>query len=206
MRSDVTGHLPLPADGFVATWATRVDDTNLDDTNLDVQDDQSDQTEHEEHLTLRWENEAWTATGVVGAERIEYVMRITAQWHISQFLLFRDLEEADLWLGTDGHGRWGEVNGAHRPDLDGATDLALTCTPFTHTLPIRRLPLRIGNAAELSVLLVDVRTLGVVTSRARYERLEDRRWRHERDGVAVDFVVDEFGLPLDVGAGYRRVA
>ena len=28
-------------------------------------------------------------------------------------------------LGTDGRGRWGEVNGAHRPELDGATDVAL---------------------------------------------------------------------------------
>lgn len=173
----------LPADGFAARWVTG---------------------DHAEHLTLRWENEGWTATGNVEAERIQYVLRITAQWQISQFLLFRDQEDADLWLGTDGHGRWGEVNGAHRTDLDGATDLALACTPFTHTLPIRRLPLAVGDAAELSVLEVDVETLGVVPARHVYARIAERTWRHEVGTERVQFDVDEFGVPLDVGDRFRR--
>ncbi|NNE13005.1 MAG: hypothetical protein HKN41_12265, partial [Ilumatobacter sp.] len=164
-----------------------------------------DEGEHREDVTLRWENEGWTITGRVGREDVEYVLRLTAQWHISQFLLFRDLAEADLWLGTDGHGRWGEVNGAHRTDLDGATDVALACTPLTHAVPIRRLPLEVGHGAEVSVLQIDVETLGVVPAPVRYERLADRRWRHELDGVSVEFEVDEFGLPLDVGE-FRRIA
>ena len=184
MSSDVTGHLALPADGFVARWESG---------------------EHGHDVSLRWENEGWTVTGDAEAERVVYVLRLTAQWSISQFLLFRDLEEADLWLGTDGHGRWGEVNGAHRPDLDGATDLAVRDSPFTHTVPIRRLPLQIGHTAEISVLHVDVETLGVVPSLVRYERRSDRGWRHEHDGVATEFDVDEYGLPLDVGARFRRV-
>lgn len=183
MSSDVTGHLALPADGITARWSTG---------------------EHDEHLTLRWENEGWTAAGRVEAERIDYVVRLTAQWSVSQFLLFRDLEEADLWLGTDGHGRWGEVNGAHRTDLDGATDIALACTPFVQTIPIRRLPLRVGHGAELSVLQVDVETLGVVPVPVRYERIAERRWRHDINGVAVEFDIDDYGLPRDVGA-FRRV-
>jgi hypothetical protein len=178
VSSDVTNHRALPADGIEAGWSTG---------------------EHDEHLTLRWENEGWTAAVRVEADRVEYVLRLTAQWQVSQFLLFRDLEEADLWLGTDGHGRWGEVNGAHRTDLDGATDIVLGSTPFAHAVPIRRLPLRIGHGAELSALRIDHETLGVVPVHVRYERLADRRWRHEEDGVTVEFDVDEYGLPLDVG-------
>jgi hypothetical protein len=78
-------------------------------------------------------------------------------------------------------------------------------SPFTHTIPIRRLPLRVGHAADLSVLHVDVETLGVVPSLVRYERCSDRRWRHERDGVGVEFDVDSYGLPLDVGHRIRRL-
>jgi hypothetical protein len=174
---------PFPADGFVARWVSG---------------------DHTEHVTLRWENEGWTATGDVEAHRIQYVLRISAQWRVSQFLLFRDLEEADLWLGTDGHGRWGEVNGAHRTDLDGATDLTLVSAPLAHTVPIRRLPLAVGDAADLSVLQVDVETLGVVPMRTRYQRLDERTWRHVADGVTTEFDVDEFGLPLDVGDRLRR--
>lgn len=187
MTNPVTGHRAFPADGFTATWSSG-----------------GDSDDATEELELRWENEAWTATGIVGSERIEYVLRITAQWQVSQFLLFRDLEEADLWLGTDGHGRWGEVNGAHRTDLDGGTDIGLSCTPFVHTLPIRRLPLQVGHGADLSMLHVDVETLGVVPAPARYERLADRRWRYTHDGSVVDFDVDEFGIPLDLADRFRR--
>ena len=91
-------------------------------------------------------------------------------WQVRQFILFRDLAEPDLWLGTDGHGRWGEINGAHRPELDGSFDVAMSCTPFTHTLPIRRVPLPIGEATELTVLEIDVETLGVVPVGHVYER------------------------------------
>lgn len=183
MNADVTGHLAVPADGLAVRWSTG---------------------EHDDHLALRWENEGWTANGRVGEANIEYVLRLTAQWQVSQFLLFRDLEEADLWLGTDGQGRWGEVNGVHRTDLDGATDVALAVTPFPHTVPIRRLPLPVGSGAELSVLQIDVETLGVVPVPVRYERLGERRWRHQLDGETIEFDVDQYGLPLDVGNKVRQ--
>jgi hypothetical protein len=175
----------FPADGFTARWATA-------------------DGEHTETLTLTWENEAWTATGNVEREDVDYVIRLSPLWQVRQFLLFRDLAEPDLWLGTDGGGRWGEVNGAHRPELDGALDISLACTPFTHSLPIRRLPLNVGDAAETSLLQVDVDTLGVVPTTAVYERLAPRRWRVARGSQTTEFDVDDYGLALDVPGEFRR--
>ncbi len=63
------------------------------------------------------------------------MIRLSATWQVRQFLLFRDLDEPDLWLGADGTGRWGEMNGAHRHDLAGCTDVELTVTPFTNVDP-----------------------------------------------------------------------
>ncbi|MEY4338235.1 MAG: hypothetical protein RLZ14_85, partial [Actinomycetota bacterium] len=97
----------LEADGHVARWATW-DHQHLDTT------------------TIRWENEGFTVGGVVTRERIEYVLRLSATWQVRQFILFRDLDEPDLWLATDGSGRWGEMNGAHRTELDGCYDIHLT--------------------------------------------------------------------------------
>jgi hypothetical protein len=119
--------------------------------------------------------------------------------------LFRDLAEPDLWLGTDGRGRWGEVNGAHRTDLDGAFDVALACTPFTHTLPIRRVPLPVDGAVELSILEVDVETLGVVPSTHVYERTGEHRWRTTAHEVTFEFDVDRYGVVTDLDGRYRRV-
>jgi hypothetical protein len=171
---------PFSADGHAASWASR-------------------DGRHTETLTLRWENEAWTATGQLERERVEYVLRLSPTWRVRQFLLFRDLEQPDLWLGTDGHSRWGEVNGAHRPELDGCDDLELPTSAFMPTVPLRRLPLAIGDAAEVAVVTVDVDTLAVVPAARRYRRVGDRRWRRWRseDGGEDEFDVDAHGLVVD---------
>jgi uncharacterized protein len=176
----------FPADGYTARWHRWEHDGD-------------------ETLTLRWENEGWTATGELGHEAVTYVVRMSATWQVRQFLLFRDLPEPDLWLGTDGSGRWGEMNGAHRPDIDGCVDIHLGCTPFTNTLPIRRLQLDIGDAADLNVATIDVDTLGVVKIAHRYQRMSHRGWQHtDHSGTTTDFDVDEFGLVVDVPNRFRR--
>lgn len=176
----------FPADGVEVRWTTW-------------------DRQHTEHLTLRWENEAWTATGRVGREQVEYVIRLSPLWQVRQFLLFRDLAEPDLWLGTDGHGRWGEMNGAHRPELDGAHDIALDVTPFTMSLPIRRLPLHVGDAFDLTVLRVDVETLAVVPTTMAYHRLAANEWRITGPLGPNTVAVDEHGLVTDVEGAFRRI-
>lgn len=181
-----TPHTAFPADGFTARW--RHWELGTDDT-----------------VTLRWENEGFTAMGEVGHERISYAVRLSPTWQVRQFLLFRDLEEPDLWLGTDGAGRWGEMNGAHRPDLDGCFDLMLHCTPFTNTIPIRRLQLDVGDAAELKVAVVDAETLGVVPERFILHHVAERRWRITHGaGDPVEVDVDQYGLLHDYPELARR--
>lgn len=159
-----------------------------------------------ETLTIRWENEGFTVNGEVERERIQYVLRLSATWQVRQFLLFRDMDDPDLWLATDGSGRWGEMNGAHRTELDGAYDLSLRCTPFSHTLPIRRLPLLDGHTAEIPVVQVDPETLEVRTVLHRYTRLDERHWRVEAgEFEAGEFEVDEFGLVVDLPPRHERV-
>jgi len=178
----------FPADGYTARW-------------------QRWNHDGDETLTLHWENEGWTATGEVGREAVTYVIRLSATWKVSQFLLFRDVEGPDLWLGTDGAGRWGEINGAHRPDIDGCTEIHLTCTPFTKTLPIRRLQLDVGDSADVLTASIDVETLGVVRVKHRYRRLGLRRFEYSDldTGVTAEFDIDEYGLVHDLSDHFRRI-
>jgi len=181
-------YAPFPLDGHAASWQTWDGEGN-------------------ESFDIRWENEAWTASGVVERERIQYVMRLNASFQVRQFILFRDLEEPDLWLATDGSSRWGEMNGAHRPDLDGCYDLLLTCTPFTLSLPIRRLPLLVGHTADITVARIDVETLEVLPEHQRYTRDDTHRWTVTLldTGDQVSFDVDEHGLAGDVEGAFRRL-
>jgi hypothetical protein len=183
----VSTYVPFPADGFATGWFT-----------WDGQ--------HREDLTVLWENEAWTVSGVVGREQVQYILRLSPTWQVRQFILFRDLDEPDLWLATDGGGRWGEMNGAHRVELDGCYDIDLACTPFTRSLPIHRLPLHVGHTADLTVIEVDVETLAVVPVQRRYTRVDTHRWQVATDALdAIDeFEVDQHGLVLDQTGAFRR--
>jgi hypothetical protein len=182
----VSIYTPPPADGHAVRWE-RVDGAG------------------DEEFSLRWENEAWTANGVVSHERIQYVVRISPSWQVRQFILFRDLDEPDLWLATDGSGRWGEMNGAHRPELDGCYDIHLACTPFTRSLAVHRLPLQVGHTADLPVVCIDVDTLDVRAEPHRYTRLDAHRWEVTAPGTGPVLVeVDGYGLPLSEDGRFRR--
>ncbi len=189
MSDHETSYTAFSADGHTVRWRPWDDEETL------------------EELTIAWENEAWTASGVVGRERVHYVVRISPTWHVRQLLLFRDMDEPDLWLGTDGGGRWGEMNGAHRPELDGCVDIDLVCTPFTNSLPIRRMALHVGDSADIAVAYVDVETLDVQPDRQRYTRLDTHRWRFEQHatGFTQEFDVDQYGLVRDYPTLFRRV-
>lgn len=172
--------------------------------------------EHLDTTTIRWENEGFTITGVLSEQRVEYVLRLSPTWQVRQFILFRDLEQPDLWLATDGGGRWGEMNGAHRPELDGCYDLHVRGASFTPSLPIRRLPLLEGHAAEVPVVVVDAETLDTWVEVLRYTRLGSHRWRIERDepdpddgldaALQVEVEVDDHGLVTDYPSGATRVS
>ncbi len=177
----------FPASGHVAKWSTW-------------------DGAHDHTLTLTWENEAWTAFGQVGRENLEFVIRLSPLWRVQQFLLFRDMDDPDLWLGTDGKGRWGEMNGEHRTDLDGCHAIALACSPFTHTIPLRGHALAIGDSIEVKVVDVDVEILAVTPEVLVYCRLSETSWRVTGGNVVTEFDVDEYALPIDVVDSFRRIS
>ena len=179
----------LPASGHRASWTHVVEP-------------------HSSHVDLLWENEGWTANGVLGSENAHFVIRMSAMWVVQQFLLFRDMEDPDLWLATDGHGRWGEMNGAHRTELDGCIDIDLAGTPFTNVIPIRRLPLHVGHSASQNVITIDIETLGVTVVPQMYTRLDTHSWRYISllTGQEVDVNVDEHGFVIDEPGSFKREA
>lgn len=162
---------------------------------------------HEARVELTWENEGWTANCTLESERAQVVVRLSASWMVQQFIVFRDLDEPDLWLATDGHGRWGEMNGAHRTELDGCVDVDIVGIPFTNVVPIRRLPLHVGHSAQQNTIAVDLDTLGVTVVPQIYTRLDANRWRYRSlaSGRDVDVEVDEHGFVVDEPDAFRRV-
>ena len=161
---------------------------------------------HSSHVDLLWENEGWTANGVLGSENAHFVIRMSAMWVVQQFLLFRDMDEPDLWLATDGHGRWGEMNGEHRTELDGCIDVDLQGTPFTNSILIHRLPLHVGHSSTQNVITVNTETLGVTVVSQMYTRLDTHRWQYISlaQNKTVEVSVDDFGFVIDEPGAFTR--
>ncbi|MEY3806158.1 MAG: hypothetical protein RIR69_970 [Actinomycetota bacterium] len=157
-------------------------------------------------VSLRWENEGWTAEVALHVDDATAVIRLSAQWMVQQMLLFRDLPEPDLWLATDGHGRWGEMNGAHRTELDGCVDIDFLHTPFTNSILTHRLPLHVGHTADLHVVTIDVETLRVVSAPFRYTRHDEHLWEYTSlvTGQQHTATVDEFGFVVSEDNAFRR--
>ncbi len=167
-----------------------------------------------EHLRLTIENEV-RADGLVvlarnsAVHRIHYQIECDIQWNIREFGIAVD--DAAIHLRSDGAGQWRDVSRGPMRDLDGCTDVDISATPFTNTLPIRRLKLEPGQAAELKVVYCDAPTLRLTPARQRYTFL-----RREADtsvflyeGLDTDFraeiTVDEYSLVLDYPGLWKRI-
>ena len=75
-----------------------------------------------------------------------YVVDINATWLTRRVRV--DVQGgAQLDILSDGAGSWRRADGRALPELDGCIDTDILVTPFTNTLPIRRLGLKAGQAA-----------------------------------------------------------
>lgn len=68
------------------------------------------------------------------------------------------------------------------PGLDGCVDVDLQLTPATNTLPIRRLALSVGQAADVRAAWLRFPELVVEPLEQRYERLAEGRYRYSSAG------------------------
>jgi len=207
MTSPQNSYLSLSSSGHSASWQKIGQAPAAPSTVAESAATSASGASHHSTVALRWENEGWTAEGTLGIDNAQFVLRLSAGWVVQQCLLFRDLDEPDLWLGTDSHGRWGEMNGAHRTELDGCTDIDFVNTPFTNCIPIRRLPLLVGHSATISVAVIDVETLGITKQTQQYTKVSPNTWRYFSVAAnsEVEARVDEFGFVVDEPNSFQRV-
>jgi hypothetical protein len=167
-----------------------------------------------EHLVLREAPDGVTAdSAVVGSDEgqvfaARYRIVCDGGWRARRLEVSLVGEGLSLQLSSDGQGQWTDRAGAPLPDLAGAIDVDLTATPFTNTLPIRRLDLRDGQSETIRVVYVRFPDLAVTTERQRYTCLErSRRYRFESvgSGFTREIEVDAAGLVVTYPDLFRRL-
>ena len=167
-----------------------------------------------ERLELVVEPDGITARATVlcleaGGFRLEHRWRLTPDWRAQAVTVERwsAREHGGLRLERAGAG-W-RVDGAVRPDLDGAEEPDLSVTPFCNTFPIRRTPPAVGASRTLDTAFIDGPALTVARSRHRYDRQGPGRVRFVDLGLArgfeADLQVDDSGLVLRYEHLFERV-
>ena len=172
-----------------------------------------------EHLRLTVETGGVRADSLIIAVdddgrpfRARYAVECDAGWTVRRARL-EVLEEPVrvMEVRADGRGRWSEAGGGSLP-LDGCVDIDIYPSPFTNTLPIRRLTdAVVGRPVAIQVAWVLLPALTIEVNRQEYTLLErgeaGARWRFR--GVDSDFTaeleVDARGLVLDYPGIARRI-
>ncbi|ASW07544.1 putative glycolipid-binding domain-containing protein [Rhizobium sp. 11515TR] len=171
-----------------------------------------------EHLTVipldHAGSAAIRAAGIIIGARggtpygVSYRIDCSAGWAVLSF----SVETTDgrrLALLSDGKGHWRTEEGESLPQFDGCVDIDLYGSPFTNSLPIRRLEMMPQDGtAKLSMLYIPFDTFEPVRDGQHYTCIVPEklyRYAAEDRDFTVDLPVDEDGLVVDYPIYFRRV-
>ena len=110
-------------------------------------------------------------------------------------------------LRREPDGTW-LLDGEPQPRLRGLLDVDLGFTPSTNTLPVRRLALGVGDAADVTAAWMRFPDLTVEPLAQRYAHLAPRHYRYESAGGSfrASLEVDDHGLVADYEGLFERAA
>ena len=164
-----------------------------------------------EHLVLRQSADGISAESVaVSADAepfaVHYRIACSPDWRTMEVEVSL-VGGARAVLTTDGLGNWSR-DGVPVTELAGALDPDLTVTPFTNTLPVRRLKLKRGESAEIAAVFIELPQLSIVKRRQRYTCLEEgRRYLYESlvSGFRREIEIDGQGLVVTYPDFWQRI-
>lgn len=156
--------------------------------------------------------DSWVIGEVEGEPfRLHYTIRCDPQWRtrvVTAAVLTPELRHIEVTI--DDEGVWTDRFNNAIEELDGCVDLDISATPFTNTLPIRRVPLRPGEAAVIEVAYLSIPDLEWRLSMQRYTCLQKNKrnahYRFEslRSGFETEIVVDDEGFVTEYPGLFMR--
>ena len=167
-----------------------------------------------EHLVVREDSDEIVAeAAILGSIDVDnfaarYRIQCDGSWRVREVEISQIGNDRTIELASDGAGNWIDASANPLSELNGAIDIDISITPFTNTIPIRRLRLEPGQAQEILAVYVQLPGLIVATDRQRYTCLEPSRlYRYESldSDFTRDIEVDDHGLVVNYPGLFRRV-
>jgi hypothetical protein len=144
--------------------------------------------------------------------RIHYTIHCAPHWSVRKVAVeVEGYRATRRRLLADGAGKWQRAPHVPLPSLEGCIDVDIAATPFTNTLPIRRLNLKPGESSEINVAYITIPELSLSAARQRYTCLAARpdggRYRYENSdsSFTAELTVDAAGLVIDYQEIWKRL-
>jgi hypothetical protein len=155
-----------------------------------------------EHLTLTVGEGGVHAESVIGAEQfgLRYTIDCDASWNFQRAEIVCGRRRVEIRRSGP---EW-RVNREIRDDLRDCTEIDIAATPFTNTLPIRRLQVPIGEERAIAVVYIKPPELAVSRMQQRYRRIDALTWAYSGGGDYT-ITVDADGLVTDYPPFFRRI-
>ena len=171
-----------------------------------------------EILFLRDERTLVTASGIIVGElngitfKLRYKVDCDPGWNFlkSELVLESISERKVLSLKKNQSGKW-IVNDQVRNDLDGCSYIDIMTSPFTNTLPIRNLKLKVNQPKIIKVAYIKIPELEVSSMEQEYTRLDKSEpptrflYRNLSNDFKSEIEVNKDGIVTDYSGIWKRV-
>ena len=141
--------------------------------------------------------------------RVEYEIKTNENWETISFELKsrHSNNTGHLKFESDGKGNW-FTNNKKVDQYNGCIDIDIPLTPFTNTLPIKRLNLTQGQEQQIRVIYIDILEGQIKPVRQKYIRRSPTEYQYENipNDFEAKITVDDFGLVVDYPGLFVRTA
>lgn len=100
------------------------------------------------------------------------------------------------------------LNNIEEHSLSGCTDVDISVTPFTNTLPVKRLQLAQNEEKKIKVIYINILDKEVKPVIQSYQRISATKYLYQNvpNDFQAEIEVDEFGLVVDYPSLFKRTA
>jgi len=165
-----------------------------------------------EYSTIRYEEDGYVVDGKIEGifnERsfnIEYEIDVNSQWQtilvkINWLMGFKK----SLYLQVKGKNNWLNSKSKVLKKFSGCSDVDISLSAFTNTLPIRRLDFSENSKQTIKVVYIDLPSGKLKPLHQSYTQLTTRSYRFEdENGYSNVISVDNDGLVVEYPGLFRR--
>lgn len=140
---------------------------------------------------------------------IKYSLILSSDWRTKEVKVESSLfDKGTINLKSDLNGGWFNEANERIPELNGCIDVDISVTPFTNTLPIRRLSDDLQKEQKIEVLFIDPLLGKYKKVSQQYLRLSSGLYHYEgaSGNYRTKIAVDENGLVVTYPDLFKRLS